>query len=136
MSDSASNGQTVQQAVATAVPGTVKTDDGVLEAGTQLAGESKSGVTTPEHLMAAAIAACLQQAIGIAASTQEVDASSAQVTGTVVLKSDEEAGYTADFALTVSGLPAETAERVLTQAKQLCPFTKALAPAGITVDLG
>jgi organic hydroperoxide reductase OsmC/OhrA len=128
--------QTVLEAVATAVPGTVKTSDGVLEATTQLAGETKDGVTTPEHLMAAAIASCLQQAIGIAASTQDVDASSARVEGTVTLKSDEEAGYTAAFALQVSGLPADAAERVLQQAQQLCPFTKALTPAGISVTLG
>ncbi len=128
--------QQVLQAVATAVPGTVSTQDGVLSASTQLAGENKDGVTTPEHLMAAAIAACLQQAIGIAASTQEVDASGVQVEGRVSLLTEEEAGYTADFTLVVTGLPADSAERVLTQAKQLCPFTKALAGAGITVDLG
>ena len=128
--------QTVLEAVATAVPGTVRTEDGVLEASTQLAGETKDGVTTPEHLMAAAIASCLHQAIGIAASTQEVDASSSSVQGRVALKSEEEAGYTATFALVVTGLPGDVAERVLTQAQQLCPFTKALGPAGITVELG
>lgn len=128
--------QQVLEAVATAVPGTVSTRDGVLSASTQLAGETKDGVTTPEHLMAAAIASCLQQAIGIAASTQEVDASSVQVEGRVSLLSDEEAGYTAGFTLVVTGLDGDTAKRVLTQAKQLCPFTKALAAAGITVDLG
>lgn len=128
--------QTVLEAVATAVPGTVSTQDGVLEASTQLAGETKDGVTTPEHLMAAAIAACLQQAIGIAASSQDVDASGTAVQGRVTLKTEEEAGYTAAFALVVSGLPDDVAERVLAQAKQLCPFTKALTPAGITVELG
>ena len=128
--------QTVLEAVATAVPGTVRTEDGVLEARTQLAGETKDGVTTPEHLMAAAISSCLHQAIGIAASSQEVDASSVSVQGRVALKSEEEAGYTASFALVVTGLPGDVAERVLTQAQQLCPFTKALGPAGITVELG
>ena len=128
--------QHVHEAVATAVPGTVTTDDGVLEAKTQLAGEQKEGVTTPEHLMAAAIAACLQQAIGIAASSQDVDASGVQVQGRVALKSDEEAGYTSSFELVVTGLPGEVAERVLEQGQQYCPFTKALAGADLTVRLG
>lgn len=127
--------QKVLEALATAVPGTVRTEDGVLEARTQLAGEQQDGVTTPEHLMAGAIASCLQQAIGIAASTQEVDASSVQVEGRVALRSDPEGGYVADFALSVSGLPGDVAERVLTQAKAFCPFTKALTPAGLTVEL-
>ncbi len=127
--------ETVHEAVATATPGSVSTSDDVLSASTQLAGEDKGGVTTPEHLMAAAIAACLQQAIGIAASSQEVDASSVSVEGTVTLKTEEEAGYTASFALAVSGLAGDSAERVVEQAKALCPFTKALEPAGISVTL-
>ena len=127
--------QTVLEAVATAVPGTVKTSDGVLEAATQVAGGEREGKTTPEHLMAAATAACLQQAIGIAASSQDVDASGVSVEGTCTLKSEEEPGYTAAFALVVSGLPGEAAERVLEQAKAFCPFTKALTPAGMTVTL-
>lgn len=127
--------QDVLKAVATAVPGSVKTADGVLDAATQVAGGSSDGKTTPEHLMAAAIAACLQQAIGIAASTQDVDASGVSVEGTCTLKTEEEAGYTAAFALVVSGLAQDTAQRVLDQAKAFCPFTKALTPAGITVTL-
>ena len=91
---------------------------------------------TPEHLMAAAIASCLQQAIGIAASSQDIDVSSVQVQGRVALKSDEEAGYSSSFELVVSGLPSEVAERVLEQAQQFCPFTKALAGADLTVRLG
>ncbi len=127
--------QTVLEAVATATPGSVKTSDGVVSATTQLAGEDKDGVTTPEHLMAAAIAACLQQSIGIAASSQDADASGVSVEGTVQLKTEEEAGYTSSFTLTVSGLDADSAERVVEQAKAICPFTKALTPAGLSVTL-
>jgi osmotically inducible protein OsmC len=128
--------QQVQEAVATAVPGSVKTEDGVLETRTQLAGEDKEGLTTPEHLMAAAIAACFQQSLGIAASTQGTDADGARVQGRVTLKSDEEAGYTSGFEIVVTGLEGDAAQRIVTQAEQICPFTKALAPAGISVRLG
>ena len=128
--------QQVQEAVATAVPGSVRTEDGVLEASTQLAGEGTEGLTTPEHLMAAAIAACFEQAVGIAASSQGADASGARVQGRVTLKSDEEAGYTSDFEIVLSGIEGDAAERVLTQAQQVCPFTKALAGADLTVRLG
>ncbi|TXR52678.1 OsmC family protein [Quadrisphaera setariae] len=132
---SAHDSQTVQDATATAVAGSVKTSDGVLEAQTQLAGEAAGDRTTPEHLMAAATAACLQQSIGIAASTQDVDASGAQVTAHVVLTTAEEAGYTSHITLEVSGLADDVAERVLEQAQQICPFTKALAGSDLTVKL-
>ena len=81
----ADDSHSVQEATATATAGSVKTSDGVLEAQTQLAGEAAGDRTTPEHLMAAATAACLQQSIGIAASTQEVDASDAKVVARVHL---------------------------------------------------
>ncbi len=132
---STDSNQSVQEAVATAVAGSVKTQDGVLEAKTQLSGEAAGDRTTPEHLMAAATAACLQQSIGIAASTQDVDASGATVTATVHLTTGEDAGYTSHFLLEVSGLPDDVAERVLEQAQQICPFTKALEGADLTVRL-
>ncbi|SDQ34315.1 OsmC family protein [Quadrisphaera sp. DSM 44207] len=126
----------IDEALATADRDSVKTDDGVLDTGVRVAGEDGAGRTTPEHLMAAAIAACFQQAVGIAASSQSVDASGATVQGRVTLQADEGGGYSSDFELVLSGLSGDDAERVLTQAKQFCPFTKALAGAGIQVRLG
>lgn len=131
----ADDAHSVQEATATATAGSVKTSDGVLEAQTQLAGESAGDRTTPEHLMAAATAACLQQSIGIAASTQDVDASDAKVVARVHLTTGEGGGYTSHFSLEVSGLPDAVAERVLEQAQQICPFTKALQGADLTVSL-
>ena len=125
MSESA---QTIDEAVATA--------DGVVSTGTHVAGESGEGTTTPEHLMAAATASCLQQSIRVAASSQDVDDSGTEVTGTVRLTPDSGGGYTAHFVLEVSGLPEDVAQRVLDQAQQICPFTKALSAADLTVRLG
>ena len=51
----------------------------------------------------------------------------------MTLESGDGAGYTSSFELVVSGLPADTAERLLTQASALCPFTKALDGRGLTV---
>jgi osmotically inducible protein OsmC len=135
-----SDAQQVMEATATATTAEgarrVATQDGVVDTATHVAGESGAGSTTPEHLMAAALASCFQQALVIAGSTQGVDVDAASVEARVALRSDEEAGYTAGFALVVTGLDDASGDRVVTQARQICPFTKALDAAGITVERG
>lgn len=123
--------QQIDAAVATASTGTVKSDAGGLDLTVVDAGAS--GGTTPEHLMAAALAACLQQALDIAASSQDVDASDTSVQATVTLQAAEGGGYSASFDLAVTGLDASVADRVLQQATQFCPFTKAPDGRDLTV---
>lgn len=126
----------IAEAGATADPSSVRTSDGVVQTPTHVAGEDASGSTTPEHLMAAALSSCLQQSIGVAASSAGVDASGATVEATVTLASASgQPGYTASFALTVSGLAGDEGRSVFEAAQAICPFTKALAGAGLTVEL-
>lgn len=130
--------QHLHTASATAGADGVRTDDGVTTTRLAVAtdAEDRDGATTPEHLMAAALAGCLHQALGVAASTRGGDAASARVTATVTLESADEGGYSAAFELVVSGLDGNSGEQVLQQAQVLCPFTKALDGPGLTVRLG
>ncbi|MDQ3359709.1 MAG: hypothetical protein M3520_13015 [Actinomycetota bacterium] len=54
--------------------------------------DRRSGTTSSEHLMAAALAGCLQQALGIAASAVEGGGGAPSVEATVTLRTGEEAG--------------------------------------------
>ncbi len=126
----------VHQASATADSHGVRSDDDAVAVALALAGDAdaRPETTTPEHLMAAALAGCLQQALAVASSTVEADVDAA-VTSTVTLQSGEGAGYSAQFELVVSGLDGDDGAQLLEQAKVLCPFTKALDPDRLTVRL-
>ncbi len=127
--------QQVHEARATASASRVSTPDGSLDVGLAVAGDAdgSDGATSPEHLMAAALAGCLHQALQVAASSQGASAVDAHVEATVTLESGDGSGYTSSFVLEVTGLPADTADRVLEQAAALCPFTKALAGERLTL---
>lgn len=127
--------QQVHEARATASGSRVTVADGGLDIALGVAGDADAtdGATSPEHLMAAALAGCLHQALQVAASTQDASAVDASVEASVTLESGDGVGYTSSFELVVSGLPADSAERLLAQASALCPFTKALDGRGLTV---
>jgi osmotically inducible protein OsmC len=126
----------VHEASATADVKGVRSDDDVVAVALALAGDADAqpDTTTPEHLMAAALAGCLQQALTVAASTQDADVAPT-VISTVTLNSGEGGGYTAVFDLVVSGLDGTQGAQMLEQAKALCPFTKALDSERLTVRL-
>lgn len=128
--------QSIHQASATADSQGVRSDDDAVGLALALAGDAdtKPGTTTPEHLMAAALAGCLQQALTVAVSTIDAEIA-ASVTSTVRLESGNGPGYTARFELVVSGLDIEHGDELLEQAKALCPFTKALDAERLTVRM-
>ena len=136
MTDTDTDKTFVHRAAATADGATVRTDDAAVEAPLAMAGDSDvpDGATSPEHLMAAALAGCLQQALRVAASSLGEE-SRPTVEAVVTLRTGEGVGYTAAFDLTVSGLDGEHADDLLTQASALCPFTTALEGRGLTVSL-
>ena len=136
MSTQQSTPQSVHQASATADSQGVRSDDDAVGVNLALAGDADAqpGTTTPEHLMAAALAGCLQQALTVAGSTIGADIKTS-VSSTVALESGDGAGYSARFELVVSGLDVEHGDELLEQAKVLCPFTKALDADRLTVRL-
>lgn len=131
------SGRAVHTAGASADGGGVGTDDGRLQVSVVAAGEDAGNdATTPEHLMAAALATCLQQAVEIAASSQGLEGAKPSVSAQVSLTSGEGAGYDASFELTVTGLDGADVDRVVEQAAVLCPFTTALAGDRLVVRSG
>ena len=86
--------------------------------------------------MAAALAGCLQQALGIAACAVEGGGGAPSVEATVTLRTGEEAGYTAAYELVVHGPDDADGAHVLDEAKALCPFAKALEGDRLTISVG
>lgn len=131
-SDPASD-HVVHSVRATADGSRATTDDRALDVQVTTAdGDDDAGVT-PEHLMAAALAGCLQQALVIAAGTlgQHLEPS---VAATVTLSGAAGSGFSAAFDLVVTGLEGEHADDVLQQATSICPFTTALDGRSLTVS--
>lgn len=119
--------------------GSVRSDDGIvdlpLKAPQELGGPG--GATNPEQLFAAGYAACLHSALVLVASSQGVDTTGSTVQATTRLGKDDGGAYTLAVELTVS-LPQadeETRARVLEQAHQTCPYSRATA-GNIEVTVG
>ena len=87
--------------------------------------------TNPEQLFAAAYASSFQSAIGMVARRDGVSFGTSQVTGVVGLRREDETdpSYHLDVELHVllPGLDREEAERMVREAKALCPYSRALA---------
>jgi len=126
----------VHRAGATADDEGVRTDDDAVTMALAMAGEAEAATdaTSPEHLMAAALAGCLHQAVRVAASSLGDIGSTPSVTATVTLRTGDGVGYSASFDLQVSGLSGDHADDVLKQALALCPFTAALEGRSLTVS--
>lgn len=97
--------------------------------------------TNPEQLFAAALAASFQSAVGMVARRDGVTFGTSQVTGVVGLRREDDAdpSYHLDVELRVSlpGLGREEAERMVREARALCPYCRALgdsADVRITVE--
>ena len=86
--------------------------------------------TNPEQLFAAAYAASFQSAIGMVARRDGVSFGTSQVTAVVGLRreSQEDPSYHLDVELHIllPGLDRGQAERMVQEAKALCPYCRAL----------
>ena len=112
--------------------GRTKNGDGVvnLELGTPkvMGGAGKPGTTTPEDLFAAGYAACFGSACELAAKTiLKLTPTSLEVQATVILGADEAGGYALEVKLqvTVGGLSADDAQKVVKTGHEVCPYSKA-----------
>lgn len=110
--------------------GHVSTADGVLAADLsipkELGGPGKPGATNPEAFFAAGYAACFGSAIEHVARMGSVK------TGTVTVEADvtidqNDSGFYLAVALKprIEGVDRETAERLVQEAHQVCPYSKA-----------
>lgn len=104
--------------------GHVETDDKRLSFDLTPA-QSKTG-TNPEQLFACGYAACFGSALAAVAKKHTVDASQASVTVEANLNQDD-AGFflSATIDVSIPGVDSATLERLIEDAHQMCPYSKA-----------
>ena len=125
--------KTLYTAHATAVGGRnghAETDDKnlVVELATAGAPSAKSGKTTnPEQLFAAGYAACFGSAVEAVARKQKLEVSGVRVTAKVSLLQEDSGGYriAAELDVAIPGLNAATTRKLVEEAHQVCPYSKA-----------
>jgi osmotically inducible protein OsmC len=109
--------------------GEVASDDGVLDLSLRMPkelGGPEGEHTNPEQLFAAGYAACFHSALERLAKEQGLDVSGSEITAQVSLGRDER-GF--GLAVTLVGalptLDAERGERLMHEAHQVCPYSRA-----------
>ena len=109
--------------------GRASTNDGILDvrlaAPVELGGPG--GATNPEQLFAAGFAACFQSALGVVARRKKADITGSSVTAHVTLGNVEGGAYGLKVTLhsELPGVDAETAEKLVELAHQVCPYSNA-----------
>jgi Ohr subfamily peroxiredoxin len=92
----------------------------------ELGGPGKTGATNPEALFASGYAACFGSAVDHVAKMQKLPVTDVKVTAHVTLNAGE-SGF--DLAtklhVTVHGVDHATAEKLVHEAHEVCPYSKA-----------
>lgn len=83
--------------------------------------------TNPEQLFACGYAACFGSAIDAVAKKENIETGEVEVAVKIDLNQDEKGGYFLAATLNVSlpVLSKEEAERIVSKAHQVCPYSKA-----------
>jgi Ohr subfamily peroxiredoxin len=109
--------------------GRVKTNDGILDLKVSVPAEfggQENGHTNPEQLFAAGWAACFDNAIILVANAQKLEViSSTTVAVTLGLQEDGSFGLSAVIKVHIDNLVAGEAEKIITAAHRICPYSKA-----------
>ncbi|KUN86036.1 organic hydroperoxide resistance protein [Streptomyces bungoensis] len=117
--------------------GRVATDDGRLDVVVnppEEMGGSGAG-TNPEQLFAAGYSACFQGALGVVARQEGADVSGSTVTAKVGIGRNEDGfGIVVEICADIPNVDAATARRLVEQAHQVCPYSKATR-GDVTVTL-
>lgn len=103
----------------------------------ELGGPGKTGTTNPEALFASGYAACFGSAIDHVAKMQKLPVTDVKVTAHVTLNAGD-SGFDLAVKLhaTVRGIGHAEAEKLVHEAHQVCPYSKATrnnVPVEITV---
>jgi lipoyl-dependent peroxiredoxin len=108
--------------------GRVATDDGLIDLDLAVQKElgGPGGKTNPEQLFAAGYAACFHSALQAVARAAKVDLGASTVEASVGIGKEGE-GFALNAILEVAtpGAPRETAEDLVAQAHQVCPYSNA-----------
>jgi len=109
--------------------GHVQTLDGMLAAPVRTPEElgGQGGATNPEQLFAAGYAACFHSALKLVAGKAKVDTTDSEVVADVSLGMLDAGGFglTAHLEVSLPALDVATAEQVVAQAHQVCPYSNA-----------
>jgi len=83
--------------------------------------------TNPAQLFAAGYACCFQTSLNAAANRQHVDASHSTITSRVGIQPQTGGtlGFNVELHITLPGVEKATAEQLIEQAHQICPFSNA-----------
>src|SRR4051812_41964415 len=90
--------------------------------------DGSDGSTTPEDLFGAAYAACFHSAVANAAERAHLKLEGSTITARVALDENDQGGYQLGIELRASlpGIDEAQAKRLLHQAHQTCPYSKAV----------
>ncbi|NLP51552.1 organic hydroperoxide resistance protein [Bacillus sp. RO1] len=110
--------------------GKIKSEDGTLNIDLampkSLGGTGKEGATNPEQLFAAGYSACFDSALNLVArqARQKIES---EVIAEVSIGKDTDGGFKLAVVLNVSisGVTQEEAEKLVKQAHEVCPYSKA-----------
>lgn len=118
--------------------GRAATDDGKLSVELETPGAPpKKGVSTnPEQLFALGYSACFGSAVEAAAKKHKIDVKDVSVTAHISLIQEDTGGYrlAAELNVAIPGLDAATVQKLVNDAHQICPYSKATR-GNIDVDL-
>lgn len=92
----------------------------------EMGGEGGSA-TNPEQLFGAGYSACFENAVRMIADGQKKDIGDASITANVDIGQAEDGGFGLAVELVghLPGLPREEAERLMEEAHQMCPYSRA-----------
>ena len=110
--------------------GKIQSEDGTLDLALSmpksLGGTEKEGATNPEQLFAAGYSACFDSALNLVArqARQKIES---EVIAEVSIGKDTDGGFKIAVVLNVSisGVTQEEAEKLVKQAHEVCPYSKA-----------
>ncbi|MDP4097558.1 organic hydroperoxide resistance protein [Paenibacillus sp. P96] len=99
-------------------------------------GGSGGNGSNPEQLFAAGYSACFDSALNLVARTQRIKHEGTEVTATVSFGKVEDGGFgiAVKMDVLVKGIDRETATRLVEEAHQVCPYSRATR-GNIVVEL-
>ena len=109
--------------------GHVQTIDGLLTAPVRTPKElgGEGGATNPEQLFAAGYAACFHSALKLVAGKAKLDTTDSEVVADVSLGMLDAGGFglTASLEVSLPALDRQTADQLVAQAHEVCPYSNA-----------
>jgi len=109
--------------------GHVQSTDGHVDLDVRIPQEmgGTGGATNPEQLFAAGYAACFHSALRLVAGRAKADVRDSEVVADVSIGANDAGGFQLAVQLEVSlpAVDAETAQRLVEQAHQVCPYSNA-----------